>query len=63
MIFKTFTRAPPLILLLQERLEAILEVLERVLGRFEKVKTPQDFVFSDEKFALSPAAAFAIIPN
>ncbi|MEE4355759.1 MAG: HepT-like ribonuclease domain-containing protein [Desulfococcaceae bacterium] len=34
--------------LLKERLEAILEALERLPGRFAKVSTPQDFVTSEE---------------
>lgn len=34
--------------LLRERLEAILEALERVPGRFAKVSTPQDFVRTEE---------------
>ena len=34
--------------LLRDRLEAILEALERVPGRFAKVSAPQDFVASEE---------------
>lgn len=34
--------------LLRERLEAILEALERVPGRFAKVQSPQDFVATEE---------------
>lgn len=34
--------------LLQERLEAILEALERVPRRFATIRSPQDFVASEE---------------
>lgn len=33
---------------LRERLESVLEALERIPGRFAKVKNPHDFISNDE---------------